>query len=80
MALSIKVILEEHNFWNGKKGIKGWKVQKKVVVFVEKQVEKDLLEEVGEKLDGAEYLELKMRFEAKKMKEGRDARNLFYSP
>ena len=50
------------------------------MVFVEKQVEKDLLEEVGEKLDGAEYLELKMRFEAKKMKEGRDARNLFYSP
>ena len=61
--------------------MKDEKSKKKVLVFVENQVEKDLLEEVGEKLDGAElYLELKVRFEAKKMKEGRDARNLFYSP
>ena len=74
-ARSIEVTLEEHNFWDGKKGLpailKDEKSKKKVLVFIENQVEKDLLEEVGEKLDGAElYLELKVRFEAKKMKEG----------
>ena len=54
-ARSIEVTLEEHNFWDGKKGLpatlKDKNSKKKFLVLVENRVEKDLLEVVGEKLN-----------------------------